>query len=115
MIVDYQSVLAAFSEGNYEPALVSGLMELAEQGNISAQELAGNCYQLGLGMPVDSAKAVYWYEQAIAQGSGLAANNLAGIISRGYEGYPPDRARAQELLDLARALGFDHSPKELLW
>jgi TPR repeat protein len=101
----------AFERGDYDSMMDLGLMDWAASGNVQAQELAGNCYQLGFGIQRDLAQATHWYKQAIANGSGLAANNLAGIVSRGYEEHPPSQARAQELFDLARSLGFEYAPK----
>jgi uncharacterized protein len=107
-------IKSAFERRDYDALIGLGLLDFAAKGFVQAQELAGNCYQLGWGVPIDLAQAAQWYEQAIAQNSGLAASNLAGIVSRGYEGQPPDRVRAQALLDQARSLGFDHAPTELV-
>jgi TPR repeat protein len=104
-------IQAAFERGDYNSLMGLGLMNWATSGNVQAQELAGNCYQFGFGVPIDLAQAAHWYEQAIANGSGLAANNLAGIVSQGYEEHLPNQARAQELFDLARSLSFEHAPK----
>ncbi len=106
-----QQIQAAFDRGDYDSLMGLGLMDWATSGNVQAQELTANCYQLGFGVPIDLAQAIHWYEKAIANGSGLAANNLAGIVSRGYEEHLPNQARAQELFDLARSLGFEHTPK----
>lgn len=104
----------AFERGDYDALIGLGVLDWAESGNVQAQELAGNCYQLGWGVPVDLIRAVYWYEKAIVNQSGLAASNLAGIVSQSYGGHPPDRERAQALLTQARSLGFDHAPDKLL-
>ncbi|NJM47509.1 MAG: sel1 repeat family protein [Alkalinema sp. RU_4_3] len=87
------------------------MVGLAENGHRTSQEIAGNCYQLGLGTDVDYPKAAQWYECAIALGSGLAANNLAGMVQRGWDENPPNPERAKALFEQARALGFEHSPK----
>jgi TPR repeat protein len=108
-----EKIQSAFDRGDYHTVFNLGLLNLAIEGHPAAQEIAGNCYQLGLGVPIDTTQAVQWYKAAIAQNSGLAANNLAGIIARGYDGYPPDRPQAQALLDQAQSLGFDHAPKKL--
>lgn len=111
------SLLAAwaYGHGNYSAAIEAGLIEFANAGDREAQEMAGTCYQLGWGIACDLNEAARLYEAAIAQGSGLAANNLAGMVAYGYAGHPPDRERAQQLLDQARSLGFDHAPKSLLF
>jgi TPR repeat protein len=108
------AIQSAFERGDYDALVGLGLLDLAIAGCVEAQELAGNCYQLGLGVAVDLTQAVYWYTQAIEQNSGLAVSNLAGIISRGYDDHLPNRERAQRLLDQARSLGFDHAPEKLL-
>lgn len=105
----FEEVQAAFDSGDYAQAFATAI-PFAESGHLTAQEISGNCYQLGLGVAVDEAKAAFWYEQAIAKGSGLAANNLAGMVQRGYADNPPDPARAKALFDQARALEFIHSP-----
>jgi TPR repeat protein len=108
-------VQAPFDAGNYVAAFQAA-PPFAEQGHRTAQEILGNCYQMGFGTTIDMAQAAYWYERAIAQGSGLAANNLSGIVAyHGYAGHPPDRERGQALLDQARSLGFEHAPKKLLF
>jgi TPR repeat protein len=72
--------------------------------------MVGTCYQLGLGIPVNPSAAVIWYERAIANGSGLAANNLAMVVVQGYDAVLPDRHKANQLLQQARELGFEHAP-----
>lgn len=103
----------SFESGDYDRAFALAL-PLAEAGDCNAQELAGNGYQMGWGIAVDEVKAAYWYRKAMDQGSGLAANNLAGIVARGYGDARPDPDQAQLLLIHARNLGFVHVPKTLL-
>jgi TPR repeat protein len=109
------SILAAWAYGrrDYNAAIAAGLIDFANAGDREAQEMAGTCYQMGWGVICDLNEAVRFYEAAIAQGSGLAANNLSGIVAYGYTDHPPDRERAQQLLDQARSLGFDHAPSQL--
>lgn len=105
----FAPIQAAFDRQDYANVFPA-VLEFAEHGHLTAQEIAGNCYQLGLGTAVDYPKAAYWYDRAIALGSGLAANNLAGMVQRGWEGNPSDEERAKELFRQARALGFEHAP-----
>lgn len=60
----------AFARGDYGAVFDMGLLDLAIAGYREAQEIAGNCYQLGLGAEVNTNKAIHWYEAAIEQGSG---------------------------------------------
>jgi TPR repeat protein len=104
---DLDALLQAFEQQNYARAAQLAL-PLAEAGNVTAQEIMGNIYQLGLCGEWDYAQAREWYENAIASGSGLAANNLATIYSMGDRFVAADRAK--ELRIMARQLGFEHAP-----
>jgi uncharacterized protein len=108
---DLDALLQAFEQQNY--ALAAQLaLPLAESGDVTAQEIMGNIYQLGLCGEWDYTKAGEWYEKAIAAGSGLAANNLATIYSMGDRFVAVDRAKAKALRIRARELGFIHAPIE---
>jgi uncharacterized protein len=102
------ALLQAFKQQNYVRAAQLAL-PLAESGDVTAQEIMGNIYQLGLCGEWDYAKARAWYEKAIALGSGLAANNLATIYSMGDRVVAVDQAKARELRIMARELGFIHA------
>jgi TPR repeat protein len=82
---DLDALLQAFKQQNYARAAQLAL-PLATAGDMTAQEIMGNIYQLGLCGEWDYAQAREWYEKAIASGSGLAANNLATIYSMGDRG-----------------------------
>jgi uncharacterized protein len=103
------ALLQAFKQQNYVRAAQLAL-PLAESGDVTAQEIMGNIYQLGLCGEWDYVKARAWYENAIALGSGLAANNLATIYSMGDRFVAVDRAKAKEFRIKARELGFEHVP-----
>jgi uncharacterized protein len=106
---DLDTMLQAFNQQNY--ALAHQLaLPLAEGGDVTAQEIMGNFYDLGFCGEWDYAKARKWYEKAIASGSGLAANNLATIYSVGDQFVAVDRAKAKELHIMAKQLGFIHAP-----
>jgi uncharacterized protein len=102
------ALLQAFEQQDYAIAHPLAL-RLAETGDVTAQEIMGNIYQLGLCGEWDYAKARAWYEKAIALGSGLAANNLATIYSMGDRVVAVDQAKARELRIMARELGFIHA------
>jgi uncharacterized protein len=108
---DLDALLQAFKQQNYARASQLAL-PLAAAGDVTAQEIMGNIYQLGLCGEWDYAKAREWYEKAIAAGSGLAANNLATIYSMGDRVVAADPVKAKELRIRARALGFIHAPIE---
>lgn len=94
----------AYKQQRYREALT--LAEpVAERGNADAQTLVGSLYQLGLGVAVDEAKAIAWYEKASAQGYGLATNNLATMFS--VQGQIEE---SKQLYHLAKEQGFEHTP-----
>jgi TPR repeat protein len=77
---DVELGLAALSKRNYAEAELL-LLPAAEKGDALAQCLLGNLYQLGLGVEVDTAKAISWYRKSAEQGYGLASSNLAGMLT----------------------------------
>ena len=80
------------------------LRPVAEAGNLDAQVMVGNFYQLGFDVvEIDEAEAARWYEKASVQGYGLASSNLAGI--RFIEG---DYEESNRLYRLAHEQGFPH-------
>lgn len=106
---DFAPIQAAFDQQHYADVFPA-VLEFAEHGHRTAQEIAGHCYQLGFGTEADDAQAAYWYERAIGLGSGLAAYTLAGMVQRGWVGQPADAARAQALFQQAQSLGFEYRP-----
>ena len=94
----------AYKQQRYSEALIQA-KPIAERGNADAQTLVGSLYQLGLGVAVDEAKAIAWYEKASAQGYGLATNNLATMFS--VQGRIEESRR---LYQLAKEQGFEHTP-----
>jgi TPR repeat protein len=62
----------AFERGDVEAAVAIWL-ELAEQGNATAQFNLGQLYRLGQGVPIDDQQALKWYLLAAeGQGDGQA-------------------------------------------
>lgn len=94
------------------------LLPLAEEGNATAQCYIASMYQGGLGIPLDSNKAIEWYlksaEQSVKEGhvSGTAYNNLAGIYSVGMPGVSANPDLAKEYWKRAEELGFEMIPKK---
>lgn len=73
---------------------VKELTKLAENGSKQAQMELGSLYYKGdVGMPPDIVQAIYWFEQAAAQGVAQAKFNLALIFQSG-EGVEMDIERA---------------------
>jgi len=70
----------------------------AEQGFSDAQYTLGNKYQCGLER--DFAKAVEWYQKAVAQGNGMAMTNLGLLYTKGL-GTKQDHGKATELFKQA--------------
>lgn len=70
--------IAAYESENYVTAFKI-LLPLAEEGNPQAQSSVGSMYDVGLGVGVDAAKAMYWYNKAALQGHPVAQNNLAAF------------------------------------
>jgi TPR repeat protein len=108
---DFSKIQTAFNNQDYAQVLALGLEDYARTGHRTAQEILGNVYQLGLGLPVDTAQAAFWYQKALDQGSGLAANNLAAIALQGYADHPPNREKSDNLFAQARELKFIHAPR----
>ena len=67
--------LVAYYTDDYAKALRI-LRPLAEQGDIRAQNLLGNIYAEGKGVPEDYAEAVKWYRKAAEQGDASAQYHL---------------------------------------
>ena len=81
------------------------LLPVAEGGNAEAQCIIGLLYQMGLGVDINTDKAVYWYERSAEQGYLVANNNLAGILAiRGQH------QESKHRYQLSREQGFLHGP-----
>jgi TPR repeat protein len=93
-----------YQSGQFDLAF-SLLQPLAEQGNPEAQSMLGSLYQLGLGTAVDRSEAMRWYRAASEQGSGVASNNLAGMLEMNGQ-----HAEAEQYYDLAQQQGFAYTP-----
>ena len=71
--------VAKLSETN-SVAAFEGYRELAEKGCVYAMIWLGNCYRYGLGTEPNFDKAYDSYSLAIAQGSWIAARDIAGLL-----------------------------------
>ena len=72
----------AHQRGNYA-ATLEKWEPVAVLGHSTSQELIGDMYRFGKGVPVNTTEAVKWYRGAGEQGSALAQYNLGLIYQRG--------------------------------
>ena len=73
---------AAYAQGDFTAALAE-IMPLAEAGEPNAQRLLGVMYRQGQGVTKDGERALYWTQQAVAQGNVAAQFNLANMYEAG--------------------------------
>ena len=83
---------------------------LAKQGNANAQNLLGDMYQKGQGVPQDYKKASKWYTLAAEQGVTFAQYNVGQMYHKG-EGVPQDYVRAHMWLNLSASTGYEKAVK----
>ena len=76
----------------------------AEKGDADAQYNLGVMYQIGEGVPKDSAEAVKWYRLAADQGLARAQTNLGWMYKIG-DGVPKDSPEAMKWYRLAADQG----------
>ena len=72
----------AHQRGDYATALKKW-RPLAVLGHSTSQELIGDMYRFGEGVPVNATEAVKWYRRAAEQGAALAQYNLGLKYQRG--------------------------------
>ncbi len=99
-------VLSLFPAGEYK-AVYEVSVPAAHSGVSDAQCMLALLYQMGLYIPQDGSKAVFWYQEAASQGHPLALNNLGTIYLQGIPGIATDRERALSYYTEAHASGFD--------
>jgi len=80
---DLEKGLAAFNVGDYETSLAE-CQPLAEEGNAAAQFCVGRLYANGFGVPMDDAKALFYYGAAADQGYPEAQYNLGIMHANGW-------------------------------
>ncbi len=73
---------AAYKQGDYETAFQE-FKPLAEQGDASSQNILGEMYGMGRGIPQDYAEAFKWHKKAAEQGHARAQFNLGLIYGQG--------------------------------
>ena len=78
-------LLAALSTSSHADRFAEKL-ELAKQGDPSAQWFVGISYQYGIGVPENDETGIMWYTKAAEQGDAYAQNNLGLMYKRGEGG-----------------------------
>ena len=78
---------------------------LASMGDADMQQLLGDMYVQGHGVPQDYAEAVKWHRKAAEQGSVASQNNLGVAYMWGF-GVPQDNVEAYAWLSVAADQGI---------
>ena len=82
------------------------LLKSVELGHEQAMNILGQCYELGIGVEKDGAKAFKWYKEAIENNAGAFAEyNLANCYYKGI-GTDVDLTKAEEWAMLAAQHGY---------
>ena len=105
--------LAAYKNRDYATALKE-LSSLAQNGDAKAQNILGEMYVMGNGVPKDAAKAEEWFQKAAAQGYAPALINIGNMYYNGV-GVPKDVAKAVEWYQKAAAQGEVVAQSYLGW
>ena len=87
-------------------------LSLATQGIIVSQYNTGVNYSLGLGIPMDIGKSVYWLQEATKQGHSKAPFNLAILYAKG--GKVPKNLTLSETYFLLSAERGNKEAKEFI-
>ena len=87
-------------------------LSLATQGIIVSQYNTGVNYSLGLGIPMDMGKSVYWFQEATEQGHSKAPFNLAVLYAKG--GKVPKNLTLSETYFLLSAERGNKEAKEFI-
>ena len=97
--------------GNYKKAIP--LLEQASlNGNATAQNVLGECYQKGNGVGIDYSKAAGYYRKAANSGNAEAQYNLAVCYSRGL-GVSKDMKQAYNYFQKAAGKGHARAQYEM--
>jgi uncharacterized protein len=107
---EYKDAVVLYHAADYERAFPA-LLPFAEAGHPEAECMIGTMYDLGFGREADITQAMLWYQRSAEHGYGVAANNLGTIYLSGRCGDAPDKSRAREWYERARAMGFSYSPR----
>ncbi len=83
-------------------------LQAADKGQVAAVYMVGLYWQLGLGVPKDTARALQYYELAADKGLATAAVKAAMIYAKG-DGVPKDENKAMHWLQV----GAPKKPKDI--
>ena len=86
---------SCYQRGNYTEA-VKLFRQAAETGHIYSQLMLGQCYEFGMGVPVNYYDAVKWYQKAADQGDSQGQRCL-GVCFEFGKGVEKDPKKAVEL------------------
>ncbi len=108
MPVNYQDFILTNSSSAEDHGLdeedVKYMLTCLKEGHIEdidmndeTMNVIGIIFEEGVCTKPDINKAVYWYEQAVANNNDLARSNLADILRKGSQGYPKNLEKAFQL------------------
>ena len=107
----FKEAAALYSDENY-PAAYEIAVPLATKGDVKAQIMLGEMYELGRGRQTDMANALQWYETAAAQDHTGAMFRIGMLHLTGQAG-TVDPAKARKWLSKAAAGGHLKANNEL--
>lgn len=107
----FKEAAALYSDDNY-PAAYEVAVPLATKGDVKAQIMLGEMYELGRGRQIDMANALQWYEMAAAQDHTGAMFRIGMLNLTGQAG-SADPAKARKWLSKAAAADHMKANNEL--
>jgi hypothetical protein len=96
--------LEAFDNLQYKIALRL-MLPFAEEGDAQIMCNVGTIYQLGLEVPRDLQKAVYWLEKSANNGYALAAHNLGTLYMTCLPEWPLNPELSEKWRKISKELG----------
>ena len=104
--------IAADEAKDYKPTL-KGLIILANNGDVDAQNTLGDMYNSGRGAIQDYKQAVVWYTLAANQGHGEAQESLGLLYAIGL-GVTQNRVIGHMWANIAASYGRPHIARDLI-
>jgi uncharacterized protein len=89
----------SFAADDFDASVVEITRPAAEQGDAQAQLELGNAYHQGVGVPLDDAEAVKWWNKSSAQGNMEAGCQLSMSYGKIAEITKEDAAAAKAICD----------------